>query len=255
VSGPGLALDGSGDQPGFEEVDAPLTAPAPRTSAFLVGTTSLAEGLRTVAMRLRVDGRTATVRSLAITSGIEGEGKTSVTLGLAAAFAHAGARVLVIDADLRQRSTNEMLGLRPAPGLAEWLEGARTVLPLRRVMPAGFHLLAAGEITCRPELLGSPRMLRLLRTAELRFERVLVDCSPLLPVADTLALRAHLSAYLLVARSRFTPRAAIRRAISLLGEDRVLGVVLNGYSSRLRKQSQYSYGYGYGSRPPGAKAR
>ncbi|HXY39932.1 MAG TPA: CpsD/CapB family tyrosine-protein kinase [Vicinamibacteria bacterium] len=246
MSVPGLALDAPGDQPGFEEVETPLSAAAPRTAAFLMGTTSVSEGLRTVAMRLRVDGRAAAVRTLAVTSSIEGEGKTSVTLGLAAAFAQAGTRVLVIDADLRQRSIHETLGLRPSPGLTDWLEATTTVLPLRRIVPAGFHLLSAGELPCRPDLLGGPRMLRLLRAAELRFERVIVDCAPLLPVADTLALRAHVSSFLLVARSRLTPRAALRRAFSLVGEEHVLGVILNGHSSRLPNRSRYSYAYGYG---------
>lgn len=236
------------DEPTFQEAELRLTGAAPRTSAFLIGTTSVAEGLRTVAMRLRVDSRAAAARTLAITSAIEGEGKTSVALGLAAAFAQAGVKVLLIDADLRQRCARETLGLRPSSGLAEWLEAVTPVLPVRKMLPIGFHLLSAGETDCRPELLGSPRMLRLLRAAERRFEMVVIDSAPLLPVADTLALRAHVGGFLLVARSRRTTREAVARAVSLLGEERVFGVVLNGYVSHLPSSSQYNYGYKYGHR-------
>ena len=240
------------DGPIFEDAELRLTEASPATCAFLSGTTSVAEGLRTVAMRLRLDSRAGATRTLAISSAVEGEGKTSVALGLAAAFAQAGDKVLLIDADLRRRSASVALGLRPSPGLAEWLEAVTPVLPVRKVLPVGFDFLSAGEADCRPQQLGSARMLRLLKAAERRFEVILIDSAPLLPVADTLALRAQVEGFLLVARSRRTTRDAVARTVSLLGRERVLGVVLNGYVSHLADASQYKYGYKYAPRPGSA---
>lgn len=236
------------DEPTFQEAELRLSGVPLSTCAFLTGTTSVAEGLRTTAMRLRFDRRGPSARTFAVASAGEGEGKTSVALGLATAFAQAGDRVLVIDADLRRRSATVALGQRPSPGLAEWLEAITTVLPLRKVQPVGFDFLSAGEADCRPELLGSPRMHALLTATERRFQVVVIDSAPLLPVADTLALRGHVGGYLIVARSRRTKRDALARAISLVGEERVLGVVLNGYVSHLADSSPYQYGYKYGNR-------
>ena len=92
-------------------------------------------------------------------------------------------------------------------------------------------------------------MQRLLRAAERVFDIVIVDSAPLMPVADTLALRAHVGGFLVVARSRHTPREKVARAVSLLGEKRVFGVVLNGYVSHLPGSSRYKYAHKYGQHP------
>jgi Mrp family chromosome partitioning ATPase len=140
-----------------------------------------------------------------------------------------------------------VLGIDPARGLAEWLEAGEEKIPLLKIAPGGFTLLSAGIRSCRPEALASPRMLRLLSALEHRYDRIILDTAPLLPVADTLGLCDRVGGFLLVVRSQHTPREAITRAVSLLGADRFLGLVLNDYEARLRRGSgHYGYGYGYG---------
>jgi non-specific protein-tyrosine kinase len=209
------------------------------------------EGLRGVRARLRLGEAGEQVRTLAVTSCVAGDGKTSVAIGLAAACAHAGQRVLLIDADLRRRDVCPMLGIEAAPGLAEWLEAGRDVLSVRRISPGGFHLLASGIADCRPEMLGTPRMTQLLGAVERHYDLVVLDCAPLIPVADTLALRDRVAGFLLVVRARHSPREAVRHATELLGRGRCIGVVLNAYRSRLRARRGYHYGYGssYGYGP------
>jgi capsular exopolysaccharide synthesis family protein len=243
------ALENVGDlavvEPVLEELNVAVGAVSPATAGFLSGHTSVGEGLRAVATRLRIEGKGRQVRVIGVVSSIQGEGKTSVALGLAAAFSRAGQKVLVIDADLRRRDMCPLLGIEPERGLAEWLESGVKLLPVRRVSPAGFFLLAAGLAPCRPELLASPRMSSLLTAVERRFDSVILDCAPLLPVADALALRDRVGGFIMVVRTRKTPREAVIRAAALAHPDKIVGIVLNAESSRRSKRRKYTYGYGY----------
>jgi len=213
------------------------------TAAFLSVESQVGEGLRSVGTRLRLGTKGKAFRTLAMTSSVEGDGKTSVAVGLATALAHAGQRVLLIDADLRRRDVGATLKLDPAPGLAEWLENAQDPLPVRKVRGVGFHVLSAGIVSCRPELLGAPRLVQLLNAGHRQFDTLLLDCAPLLPVADTLALRDQVDGFLLVVRARHSPREAVARASTLLGGRRIVGVVMNGYRSRFLSSRGFGYAY------------
>jgi succinoglycan biosynthesis transport protein ExoP len=231
-------------EPVFEESAVALSDVPSSTAAFLFGGGHVGEGLRAAGTRIRLGDKEKRIRSLAVVSSIEADGKTSVALGLAAACARAGQRVLLIDADLRQREICARLGIRPWPGLAEWLESRQDKLPVRQVGLAGFYLLAAGIAPCRPELLGSPRLSRLLSAAENHFDLVILDCAPLLPVADSLALRDLVNGFLMVVRARHTPREAVSRGAALLGPKKIVGVIMNAYRSRLPMRRGYHYGHG-----------
>ena len=235
----------------FTETNVVLTHVPPALAVFMFGGSNVGEGLRGVRTHLRLGKEADQIHSLAVTSCIAGDGKTSVAIGLGATYAHAGQRVLLIDADLRRRDISPALGIEQAPGLAEWLESGRDVLPIRRVAPGGFHVLSSGLVPCRPELLGSPRLTHLLRTVERHFDVVLLDCAPLLPVADSLALRDRVGGFLLVVRARHSPLEAVVRTTALLGRGRIVGIVLNAYRSRLPARRGYHYGYGssYGYAP------
>jgi Mrp family chromosome partitioning ATPase len=130
-----------GVEPVFAETDVALGDVPPTIAAFLSVESQVGEGLRAVGTRLRLGLKGRQFRTLALTSTVAGDGKTSVALGLAAAIANAGQRVLLIDADLRRRDIGATLGLPPVAGLAEWLENAQSVLPVRKVVGVGFHVL------------------------------------------------------------------------------------------------------------------
>src|SRR6185295_19868226 len=100
----------------------------------------------------------------------------------------------------------------------------------RVVDPGGFFLLAAGQSgRKRPEILGSPRMDALLKAARRQFDFVLIDAVPVLPVADAVLMRDLVDAFLLVVRSRQTPRDAIKEALAKLRSNRIIGVVFDGH--------------------------
>jgi len=190
---------------------------------------------------------------LAVTSALPAEGKSTVSLGLASALARdTGRRVLLVEADLRHPSFGDALGLPPAPGLSELLNGAIQEAPVRLVEPGGFYLLSAGQMGHRrPEVLRAPEMETLLRAARRLFDFVVLDAVPVLPVADTVLIQDLVDSFLLVARSRQTPRDALRDALARLRADGVVGVVLNDHHEYRGSYKEY----GYRRHAPGAADR
>jgi capsular exopolysaccharide synthesis family protein len=164
-----------------------------------------------------------------VVSALPGDGKSTVSLGLAAAFAREkGRRILLIDADLRRSSVSQALGLANSQGLNDWLDGAADVAPIHRVESGGFFVLAAGSSAlARPEDLCSPRMEALLKAARKSFDFVVIDTTPVLPVSDAIMLQPLVDGFLLVIRARHTPREAIIECLTRLRSDAILGMVLN----------------------------
>jgi capsular exopolysaccharide synthesis family protein len=201
------------------------------------------EQFRTCRARLHQIADTRSTRCLGVVSAIGGEGKTSIALGFALSLGRETVdRTLVIDADLRRRCVEGYLGLPAAPGLAEWLVGDSPLLQVRHLAAERISLLGGGLAeTVRPDLLASPRMAALLEAARSEYDWVIVDCPPLVPVADSLYLQDLVDGFLLVVRSRLSPRESIEEAVASLKRDRILGVIFNGYQELL--PSYHSYGY------------
>jgi len=212
------------------------------------------EELRLLSAKVQDLRRERKMSCLALTSALPGDGKSTVSVGLASALAREpGRRILLLEADVRRPSLTPTLGLPPAPGLSEWLNGGLDYVPVRRVEPGGFFLLVAGQTEVeRPEALGSPRMDALLRAARGLFDFVLLDAMPLLPVADAVFIQDMVDGFLLVVRSRQTPRDALHEALARLRPDRVVGVVLNDhhqYRDSYRAGAYQRYGMGGDSLP------
>ncbi len=211
------------------------------------------EELGLLGVNLRDLCRRRKLNCIAVTSALPSEGKSTISVGLATAMAReTGQRILLVEADLRRPSLTSTLGLPPAPGMIEWLNGTVDRVPVRVVEPAGFFLLSAGQTgRKRPEVLGSPRMDALLKGARRHFDFVLIDAVPLLPVADAVIMRDLVDAFLLVVRSRQTPRDAIKEALAKLRSNRIIGVVLNGhreYRGSYKEDAYRRYGMAYGTR-------
>jgi capsular exopolysaccharide synthesis family protein len=201
--------------------------------------------LRTNLQFLNVEGGP---RTFVITSPLEGEGKTTTTANLAIALAQSNARVLVVDADLRRPRLAEVLGLEGAVGLTDVLIGrAKLEDALQPWGSSNFLVLPAGTVPPNPsELLGSRAMADLIEALEPRFDVVLLDAPPLLPVTDG-AILAHRSrgALLVVAAGR-SRRGEVEAAVSTLSNvgARLAGVILTMLPTRGADAYGYSrYGY------------
>jgi Mrp family chromosome partitioning ATPase len=202
------------------------------------------EELRRLRARVRTIGTERGLRCLGVTSAIVGEGKTTIAVGLATVMAQEhGARILLLEADLRRPAVEDTLGLPRLPGLAEWLDSGGSTISIRRIMPAGFHLLPAGRSSDgrHAEMLGSERMKGLLTSARGAYDFVVVDCAPVMPVADTIILQERIDGFIFVVRERLSPRETTLRALERLQAERVVGVVVNDHRDFLH--AHYKYGY------------
>ena len=188
---------------------------------------------------------------LTVTSCLPGEGKSTTVANLAIALAHGGESVVLVDADLRRPRLDELFGLDRAPGLTTALVGAVDIADaVQETSVPGLDVLTTGALPPNPsELLQTNAMADLVLTLQRRYDIVLFDAPPLLPVTDA-ALLATLSdgAVLLVRHGRTTAeqvRAAVGRLQSV-GAD-LLGTVLTMVPAR--GMARYGYGYGYEDAP------
>jgi len=202
----------------------------PMLVAGLAPTSPAAEQYRTLRTRLGQAEGTAALRSVLITSPQKGEGKSITAANLALTMAQElQRRVVIVEADLRKPSLQQIFGLPPGPGLAEFLSGA---VELKDVMKslADHHLtvIPGGSAPINPaELLGSTAMRRLVDHLRTRFDRVLLDTPPILPLADVAVLAPLVDGVLLVVRAGFTTKPAIENALRSFDSSRLIGIVLN----------------------------
>lgn len=185
---------------------------------------------------------------VAVTSAISGEGKTLLTGKLAASLASSGRkRVLLVGIDLRKADLAAALDVGPHPGLAEYLAGSAGESSIERTTEVpGLVVVPAGLRIADPtDMIAGNRLREYLARARDRFDLVLLDTPPVLPVADTLLLRDQVDSFLLVYRANWTPHDLFRKAIEELGESRILGVVLNGVEQRKQRHYEKYYGNYY----------
>lgn len=203
-------------------------------------------------------------RSFVVTSSIPGEGKSTTAANLAITMAASGARVCLVEGDLRRPKVAEYLGMEGSVGLTTVLIGRAELADV--VQPWGnghLHVLPAGQVPPNPsELLGSSAMEDLLRKLETTYDAVLIDAPPLLPVTDAAVLTKLADGAVLVIGSQKINRDQLAKALGNLEsvDGRVLGVVLNFLPTKgPDAYNYYSYGYasydsGHGAEPKTADA-
>lgn len=191
-------------------------------------------------------GQDERVRSIAITSSIPNEGKSTTAISLASALAASGKTVLLIDGNLRRPELAHRLRLIGSHGLTDVLAGTHALRDVvTRLHPTPLHVLPAGSMLQNPcDLVGSQAMTDLLAEAERDFDFVLVDTPPLLPVSDGLVIADQVDGVILVARAGFVSQRQVEEALGNLdnGSIRTLGVVLTGAPPGRRHE------YGFDSR-------
>ncbi|WP_444663099.1 polysaccharide biosynthesis tyrosine autokinase [Cellulomonas sp. CW35] len=191
-----------------------------------------AEALRRLRTNLQFLDLADRPRSIVLTSSVPGEGKSTTAINLAITLADAGARVALVDADLRRPSVAKYMGLEGAAGLTTVLIGQADVADV--VQPWGvadLHVLTSGMVPPNPsELLGSAAMARLLDELTAQYDHVIIDAPPLLPVTDAAILAKISGGALVIAGAQKIHRDQLRESMGSLETvgARVLGVVVNG---------------------------
>lgn len=155
---------------------------------------------------------------IVVTSALAGEGKTTSVCNLAIALAAVERSVLVVEADLRRPGVADLLGLERSAGLTDVLAGrARSEEVVQPWGGGRFDVLTSGPLPPNPsELLASRQMRSLLDELRHRYDVVLVDSPPLLPVTDAAAMAPATDGVILVCRFRTTPREQVHRAVAAL---------------------------------------
>lgn len=214
-------------------------------------TGALAEAVRTLRVTLQLTTqRTAAQYPLTlVTSAAANEGKTVLACLLACASAQAGQKVLLVDADWRNPSLTRWLGLPDSSGLANYLaDGDLQHVAPRTTAVANLFVVPAGSLAGDPaSLLASARLPEWLNQLDTAFDQIIIDCAPMLGLADALLLAAMAEQVLVVARAGHTPLPALQQTLQQLQQHQapVSGLVLNGI-----EPSKHNYGYGGQPYPP-----
>jgi capsular exopolysaccharide synthesis family protein len=209
--------------------------PQVRLGRWLLNQPAETEQFRVLCSRLRRvtgDGNLGPARVVAVTSAVEGEGKTLSSVNLAATlardFLH---RVLLIEADLRRPTLS-----RRQPSLMGLVECAKGIITVEDALCTAdvpnLSVLVAGrtEEERSTHFLSSATFRQQLVRMRERFDHIIVDCPPLLPAADMGLVAEWVDHLLLVIRADVTDRLKVTRALEGGFRERVAGVILNGVS-------------------------
>jgi capsular exopolysaccharide synthesis family protein len=203
-----------------------------------------AEAMRRLRTNLVQNDHSLPPATVLVTSAESGEGKSTLAANLARSFAQSGRGVMLVDADLRMPVLHRIFNLSNSQGLSSVLErkaSPNDVMQYTRI--PGIWVIPSGPVPANPaELLGSVEMKMLLQQLVERFDLVVLDTPPFLPVADAAVLAPGVQQVLLIVARTIAHRQAVQAAREQLQEMHVrsLGVVVN----RAERDEHYSY-YSY----------
>jgi receptor protein-tyrosine kinase len=213
----------------------------------------LAESFRATLTSILFSGEQGSSRRvLAVTSSMPSEGKTTISSNLAIALAETNQRVTLVDADMRRPRLHKVFDVANTWGLSDLLQ-ERTLINdypketlTRKTNIPNLSLLVSGPgAVSVPSILHSSRAAQLLERLKREFDVVLIDCPPMLHLADARVLGRLADGVILVIRAGKTSQEAAVSAIQRFNEDgtRVLGTILNDWNP---KTASYARGYEYG---------
>ncbi|MBN3038098.1 MAG: CpsD/CapB family tyrosine-protein kinase [Candidatus Omnitrophica bacterium] len=185
-------------------------------------------------------------KSFALTSAINGEGKTVTTLNLAISVAHDldHKSVLLIDADMRKGKLAQYLGIERSPGLSDVLKGevqAEDIIVSPNI--DNLSVIVSGKMPKNPaELLGSKKMKSLLTSLKNKFDYIFIDTPPVMPLTDACTLGSLVDGVVLVIQASRTQRGVVKHALGRLyqAHAKTLGYIMTNIEYHL---PHYLYRY------------
>ncbi len=240
-----LLLVGSGDDGEKSASDA--------ASGLLIhndSRSSLAEAYRQLRTSILLSTAGHAPKSLLITSSLPSEGKTTTAINTAISLAQTGAKVLIIDADMRRPRLHSVFNVSNALGLSTLLSSELEDANIEEAVDldeeSKLHLLTSGPVPPNPaELIGSEQMAILLRKLQEKFTHVVIDSPPIASFTDGVLIASMVDGVILVVNSGKSSRQVVRRSRQLLIDigAKIFGVVLNNVN--LRSQDNYYYYQSY----------
>jgi capsular exopolysaccharide synthesis family protein len=225
---------------------------------------SAAEAYRVLRTSVLLSAAGQPPKTILITSGQPGEGKTTTAINTAISLSQLGASVLIIDCDLRRPTTHKVLGVDHIQGLSTYLSHNNVTLDevIQKLPIANLSLLPCGPIPPNPaELIISEKMKEMLRVLADRYDHIIIDSPPLINVTDPVILSTMVDGVILVVHGGKSTRDIVRRArqdLSSVGA-KIFGVVLNNVDLRREGYDNYYYaryysGYAQDTVQDGAEA-
>lgn len=201
----------------------------------------LAEAVRSLRTSLKFSTQYGAPRTTFITSSNPAEGKSSIALNLATAYAQVGSKVLLIDADLRNPSIHHLLKLDNLEGLTNYLAGAGNAADISRpCLIKQLRVITSGPIPPDPvELLSGQRMTELLNVSMNEFDYIIIDGPPVIGLADALVLSNLADATIIAVQAGKTRKASLQAALKRL--ERSSGNIIGTLLSRVDRSSNPEY--------------
>ena len=205
----------------------------------------ISEAIRSLRTALSFSTQDGAPKILFFTSSEPAEGKTTIALNLATAYALAGENVLLVDADLRNPSVHSLMKIDNRQGLSNYLTGSID-LPssTQQTTIGGLRVLPSGPLPPDPvELLSGRRIKELIKKASPEYDRIIIDGPPVLGLADALILGNISDATLMVVRAETTLKAPILASLKRLKQAKahVIGTLMNQASPRGAGYSYFQY--------------
>lgn len=202
-----------------------------------------AEAYRSLRTSIKFSSVDKPIKTIVVTSSIPGEGKSTISGNLAITLSQSGARVLLIDCDLRKPSIHKKFRVLNDLGLTDILVDKCSLKDVIKKIDEYLFMITAGTIPPNPsEIVGSNSMEDLIKELSLSFDYIVMDTPPVIPVTDPLLLAAKSDATIIVVRARKTKEKIIRQAYDELIKvnSNIIGSILNDSETKTNN-SYYEY--------------
>lgn len=203
------------------------------------------EAFRTIRTRLQFSHIANGSKIILITSSAPGEGKTTISTNLAASFAQANKRCVIVDCDLRKPRLYTLFGDKDSDGFLDYLFGQTQYEKIiKKSETRNLDFITAGSIPPNPsEILGSPAMKSFLQKLKDEYEIIIIDSPPIMAVSDAEILARFVDVCLLVVSANSSEVDWLKESVSLLKQEHVnlAGVLLNNFNYQSGYHSYYKY--------------
>ena len=228
----------------------------------------ISEVFRTLRTNIQFMNTNKNLKTLLLTSTVPEEGKSLVAANLAATFAQANKRVILIDCDMRKGRQHNLFGTSPRPGLSNYLSGIsdngeesgeELAKYIRSTEVENLYLIPAGNVPPNPsELIASEKMVKLLKELEEVCDIIILDGTPSLIVTDAVILSRIVDSTLIVTaqnKTKLDDLNKVKRDIDNVG-GKIAGVVINKAEVNAKQYQDRYYYYGHKSNlPPASKKK
>ncbi len=191
---------------------------------------SSAEAFRTLRLALQLRSQSEETAAILVTGAVARVGKSTTAANYASLSAFGGARVLLVDADVRHPTQHEIFGIARSPGLVEFVASQGLLQEFAQSVAPHLDVLTAGQAVARAsDVVHSQRISDLLQQASQAYDVVVLDASPVLATADAEAIAAHVGVQIVFVVDELSRRRDVAKAFRRfeLTNARVAGIVLN----------------------------